>query len=183
MILGEGAAMFTLEPMERAKERGAQILGEIVGFGMSSDASHITVPKAEGSSRAMQRALRDAGLGPEQIGYVNAHGTATQANDVTETRALRIVFGDTLDRIPVSSTKSMHGHALGASGALEALATALALERDLLPPTANFNERDPECDIDVIANVARPAMVEYAMSNSFAFGGLNAVLVLRKPGV
>lgn len=177
MILGEGGAMFVLEPLDDAKARGAKILGEICGFGMSADASHITMPSATGAARSMRAALRDAGLEPAQIGYVNAHGTATRANDVAETQALRLTYGSHLDSMPVSSTKSMHGHALGAAGAFEAAATVLALKHGLLPPTANYRERDPECDIDVIPNEARPAQVEYAMSNSFAFGGLNAVLV------
>ncbi len=182
MILGEGAAMFVLEPLDAARARGAKVLGEICGFGMSADASHITMPRAEGAARAMRKALRDAALEPEQIGYVNAHGTATRANDISETEGLRLTFGAHLDRLPVSSTKSMHGHGLGAAGALEASATALGLRYGTLPPTANFRERDPVCDIDVIANTARAVEVEYAMSNSFAFGGLNAVLILRKPG-
>ena len=179
MILGEGAAMFVLEPLEAARARGAAVHAEIVGFGMSADANHITQPSAEGAARAMRAALRDAAIAPEQIGYVNAHGTATPANDVTETAAIRAVFGAHADRLAVSSTKSMHGHALGAAAALECLATALALRDGVLPPTANFTELDPECDLDVIPNQARPAEVEYALSNSFAFGGLNAVLALR----
>ena len=137
---------------------------------------------SEGAARAMRAALRDAGLAPEQIGYINAHGTATPANDPTETAAIRAVFGAHADQLAVSSTKSMHGHALGAAAALECLATVLALRDGVLPPTANFNEPDPECDLDVIPNVARPAQVEYALSNSFAFGGLNAVLALRGAG-
>ncbi len=181
MIMGEGGAMFVLEPLDKAKARGAEILGEIRGFGMSADASHITMPNAPGAARAMRAALRDAALEPSQIGYVNAHGTATRANDVAETQALRLIFGSGLERIPVSSTKSMHGHALGAAGALEATAAVLALKQGLLPPTANFRERDPDCDLDVIPNEARPAQVEYAMSNSFAFGGLNAVLIFGHP--
>ena len=177
MILGEGAAMLTLEPLEAALARGARPLAEIVGFGMSSDAHHITQPSAEGAAKAIRAALRDADLTPEQIGYVNAHGTGTLVNDSTETRALHLVFGD---RTPaVSSTKSIHGHTLGAAGAIETAATILALERGFLPPTINFNEPDPECDLDVIPNVARECTVEYAISNSFAFGGLNAVLALR----
>ena len=180
MILGEGAAMFVLEPLEAARARGACVHAEIVGFGMSADAGHITQPSAEGASRAMSAALRDARLRPEQIGYINAHGTATPANDVAEAAAIRSVFGTHSDRLAVSSTKSMHGHALGAGAALECLATALALRDGILPPTANFTEPDPDCDLDVIPNCARRATVEYALSNSFAFGGLNAVLVLRK---
>jgi nodulation protein E len=180
MILGEGAAMFVLEPLEAAQARGAPIHAELVGFGMSADACHITQPSAEGAARAMRAALRDAQLEPEQIGYINAHGTATPANDVTETSAIRSVFGAHADRLPVSSTKSMHGHALGAAAALECLAATLALRDGILPPTANFTEPDPDCDLDVIPNQARHVQVEYALSNSFAFGGLNAVLVLRK---
>jgi nodulation protein E len=180
MILGEGSAMFVLEPLDAALARGAHIQAEIVGFGMSADACHITQPSSEGAARAMRAALRDAGFAPEQIGYINAHGTATPANDTTETAAIKSVFGGHVRKLPVSSTKSMHGHALGAAAALECLATVLALRDGVLPPTANYNEPDPECDLDVIPNQARCAQVEYAMSNSFAFGGLNAVLVLRK---
>lgn len=180
MILGEGAAMFVLEPLEAAQARGAPIHAEIVGFGMSADAGHITQPSAEGAARAMRAALRDASLDPEQVGYINAHGTATPANDVTEAAAIRSVFNAHANRIPVSSTKSMHGHALGAAAALECLAAVLALRDGVLPPTANFTEPDPECDLDVIPNHSRRAQVEYALSNSFAFGGLNAVLALRK---
>jgi nodulation protein E len=180
MILGEGAAMFVLEPFEAAQARGAQIHAELVGFGMSADACHITQPSAEGAARAMRAALRDARLAPEQIGYINAHGTATPANDVTETAAIRAVFGAHAGRLAVSSTKSMHGHGLGAAAAFECLAATLALRDGFLPPTANFTEPDPDCDLDVIPNHARRAEVEYALSNSFAFGGLNAVLALRK---
>ncbi len=180
MILGEGSAMLVLEPLEAALARGAHVHAEIVGFGMGSDACHITQPSAEGAARAMRAALRDAGIGAEQLGYINAHGTATPANDPTETAAIRSVLGPHADRVAVSSTKSMHGHALGAAAALECAAAALALRDGILPPTANFTTPDPECDLDIVPNVARAAEVEYAMSNSFAFGGLNAVLVLRK---
>jgi nodulation protein E len=179
LVLGEGAAMLVLEPLDAALARGARIEGEICGFGMSSDAGHLTMPSAEGAAQAMRAALADAGMAPEQVGYINAHGTGTVANDPTETRAIRSVFRDPP---PVSSTKSMHGHALGASPALEAVATLLALRHGLLPPTANFTEPDPECPLDVIPNQARPARVEAALSNSFAFGGLNAVLAFRGPG-
>jgi nodulation protein E len=147
---------------------------------MSADAAHITQPSTEGAARAIRTALRDAHLEPEQIGYINAHGTATPANDVTETNAIRSVFGAHTNRLAVSSTKSMHGHALGAGAALECLATTLALRDGFLPPTANFTEPDPECDLDVVPNHSRQAEIDYALSNSFAFGGLNAVLVLRK---
>jgi nodulation protein E len=180
MILGEGAGMLVLEPLEAARARGARIHAEIVGFGMSADAGHVTQPSAGGAARAMRAALRDAALEPDAIAYINAHGTATLANDSTETAAIRAVFGAHAGRLAVSSTKSMHGHALGASAALECLATALALRDGLLPPTANYSEPDPECDLDVIPNHARAVQVEYALSNSFAFGGLNAVLALRK---
>ncbi len=180
MILGEGGAMLVLEPLEAARARGARIHAELVGFGMSADACHITQPSVEGAARAMRAALRDAGLEPEQIGYINAHGTATPANDPTEVAAIRSVFGGHAERLAISSTKSMHGHALGAAAALECRAAALALRDGVLPPTANFSEPDPQCDLDVIPNHARRAQVEYALSNSFAFGGLNAVLALRK---
>jgi nodulation protein E len=180
MVLGEGAAMFVIEPLEAAQARGAHIHAEIAGFGMSADACHITQPSSEGAARAMRAALRDAAICPEAIGYINAHGTATPANDATETAAIRSVFGPWADRIPVSSTKSMHGHALGAAAALECAATVIALRDGVLPPTANFTARDPECDLDVVPNTSRSASVEWAISNSFAFGGLNAVLVLRR---
>lgn len=182
MILGEGAAMLVLEPLERARARGARVHAELAGFGMSADACHITQPSAEGAARAMRAALRDGALAPEQIGYINAHGTATPANDPTETTAIRAAFGAHAERLAVSSTKSMHGHALGAAAALECVATVLALRDGVLPPTANYTQPDPECDLDVIPNQARTAQVEYAISNSFAFGGLNAVLALRKAG-
>jgi nodulation protein E len=180
MILGEGGAMMVLEPLERALARGARIYAEIVGFGMSSDASHITQPSSEGAARAMLGALRDGAIPREGVGYVNAHGTATQVNDPTETAAIRAVFGCQTRSLAVSSTKSMHGHALGAAGALEAAATVLALRYGVLPPTANFRECDPDCDLDVVPNQARPAEPEFAISNSFAFGGLNAVIAFRK---
>ncbi|MFZ0589504.1 MAG: beta-ketoacyl-[acyl-carrier-protein] synthase family protein [Bryobacteraceae bacterium] len=179
LILGEGGAMLILENWEHACARGARILGEICGFGMSSDAYHITQPSVHGPVKAMQWALADAGLAPEAVDYVNAHGTGTIVNDATESAAIREVFGTHADRLLVSSTKSMHGHTLGAAGAIEAVATLLALEHQKAPPTANFTERDPACDLDVVPNAARPAALEYAMSNSFAFGGLNAVLIFR----
>ena len=180
MVLGEGAAMLVLEPLEAALARGATVHAEIAGFGMSADACHITQPSADGAAKAMRAALRDAGLAPEAIGYVNAHGTGTLANDATETAALHAVFGAHAGKLAISSTKSMHGHALGAAAALECVATVFALRDGVLPPTANYNVPDPECDLDVIPNQARQAQVEWAISNSFAFGGLNAVLALRK---
>ncbi len=180
MILGEGGAMFVMEVLEHAQARGATIYAEICGFGMSADAHHLTMPLATGAAKAMRLALEDANLRPEQIGYVNAHGTATQANDPMESEAIRIVFGDHTDNISVSSTKSMHGHTLGAAGAIEGAATVLGLHNKLLPPTANFNEPDPACNINVIANEALPAEPEAAISNSFAFGGLNAVVAFKR---
>jgi nodulation protein E len=180
MVLGEGSGMLVLEPLELAQARGAHIYAEIAGFGMSADACHITQPSSAGAARAMAAALRDAGVSPEAIGYINAHGTGTAANDSTETAAIRQVFGPHANRLAISSTKSMHGHALGAAAALECIATALALDCGVLPPTANFNQPDPECDLDVIPNCARTQQVEWALSNSFAFGGLNAVLALRR---
>jgi nodulation protein E len=184
LILGEGAAMLVLEPLEAARARGAQIWGEIAGFGMSADAHHLTQPLAAGAARAMRAALSDAGASPEvfsrDAGYINAHGTGTTANDAAEAEAIREVFGAHAGRLLVSSTKSMHGHALGAAGALEAAATLAALRGGIIPPTANFIEPDPACDLDVVPNHPRSAEVEWAMSNSFAFGGLNAVLVFRR---
>jgi nodulation protein E len=181
MILGEGAAMLVIESAEHAEARGARSLAEIVGFGMSSDAHHITQPSSEGGAKAVRMALRDAGLRPDQIGYVSAHGTGTTVNDVTETRALHLAFGDHASKLAISSTKALHGHTLGAAGAIEIAATALSLQNGILPATINFNEPDPECDLDYIPNQAREAHVEYAISNSFAFGGLNAVVALRNP--
>jgi nodulation protein E len=180
MILGEGAGILVIEPLEAAQARGAKIYAEIVGFGMSADAHHITNPSHEGAARAMRAALRNADLLPEQIGYINAHGTGTLTNDPMEALAIRTVFGKHTEGLAVSSTKSMHGHTLGAAGAVEAIATVLGLRQSILPPTANFSEPDPQCDVDVIANEAREADVEYALSNSFAFGGLNAVLAFRR---
>src|SRR5271169_2841891 len=179
MILGEGGGMMILEPFEAAKARGARIYCEICGLGMSSDAHHLTQPLVDGPARAMRGALKDAGLAPEEIGYINAHGTGTPGNDPVESQAIRAVFGAHADKLAVSSTKSMHGHALGAAGALEAIATILALYHAILPPTANYNERDPECDLDYIPNQPRSQKVGAALSNSFAFGGLNAVLAFR----
>jgi nodulation protein E len=181
LILGEGGGILILEALDCARARGAAIIGEIVGFGMSSDAHHITQPAAEGAGRAIQAALADAALPPESIGYVNAHGTGTLANDPMEATSIRNIFGRHASSLAVSSTKSLHGHALGAAGALEAVATVLALRRGILPPTTNYDEPDPECDLDIISNRARAVQCEYAISNSFAFGGLNAVLVFRGP--
>ena len=177
LVLGAGAGMLILEPWDRAQARGARIYAELAGCGMTADAHHLTMPSQEGAARAMSLALADAGLASPEVGYINAHGTGTAANDSTEARAIREAFGSAPP--PTSSTKSMHGHAMGAAGALEAAATALALHYGILPPTANFTTPDPECDLDVIPNTARPARVRAALSNSFAFGGLNAVLAFR----
>ena len=179
LVLGEGGAMLVLEPLDAALARGAKPLAEIVGFGMTSDAAHLTQPSGSGAASAMQRAIRDSGLAKEQFTYINAHGTGTQANDQTESSAIRAVFGDQVDRVAVSSTKSMHGHTLGAAGAVEAVASVLALRNGVLPPTANFTKADPECDLDVIPNAARVFQAEACLSNSFAFGGLNAVLAFK----
>lgn len=180
MILAEGGAMIIIEPLEAALARGVHIYAEIVGFGMSSDAHHITQPLAAGAERAIRAVLQDAELQAMQICYINAHGTGTAANDPMEISAIRSVFGDHAEQMALSSTKSMHGHALGAAGAIEAVATILALQHGILPPTANFTELDPECNFDVIPNKARLKQVEYALSNSFAFGGLNTVLAFRR---
>lgn len=176
LVLGEGAAVLVLESLESAQRRGATVYGEIVGYGMSSDAGHITQPTVEGPAAAMKSAVADAGVNAEVVGYINAHGTGTTANDSAETKAIHAVFGEHAGKLAVSSTKSMHGHALGASGALEAFATVMALREQIVPPTANFNEPDPDCDLDYVPNEARRVSVEYALSNSFAFGGINASL-------
>ena len=180
LVLGEGGAMLVLEPLDDALARGAKPLAEIVGFGMSSDATHLTLPNPEGAARAMRKAIQDSGLAPEQFGYINAHGTATEANDRTETAVIRSVFQAHADRLAISSTKSMHGHTLGAAGAIEAVASVLSLQHGVLPPTANFTTQDPNCDLDVIPNMARTVQVEACLSNSFAFGGLNAVLAFKR---
>jgi nodulation protein E len=180
MILGEGGAMLTIESLEHARARGARPIAEIVGFGMSADAHHITQPSAEGAAVAMLKALKDAGIGPEHVGCVNAHGTGTAVNDSTETRALHLAFEKHAPKLLISSTKAMHGHTLGAAGAIESAAAVLGLTNGFVPPTINFNEPDPECDLDYVPNCPRKTESEYAISNSFAFGGLNAVLAFRR---
>jgi nodulation protein E len=181
MALGEGSAVVVLESLERAKARGAKIYAELCGFGMSSDAMDITLPDAGGAARAMTGALKDAGLNPEDIDYVNAHGTGTAANDVTETRALRMALGnEAAEKLAVSSSKSVFGHALGGAGALELIVTTLAIRDKVMPPTANFTERDPDCDLDYVPNEARERKIRAAISNSFAFCGLNAVLAVKR---
>jgi 3-oxoacyl-[acyl-carrier-protein] synthase II len=181
-VVGEGAGILILESLDHAQKRGANILAEIVGYGMSGDAYHITQPASDGDGayRVMRAAIKDAKLAPEDIGYVNAHGTSTPLGDVIETRALKRVFGDNAKNIPISSTKSMTGHLLGGAGGLEAGISVLALRDQILPPTINLETPDPECDLDYVPNVARKASVEYALSNSFGFGGTNAALIFKR---
>jgi 3-oxoacyl-[acyl-carrier-protein] synthase II/nodulation protein E len=179
MTIGEGAAMLTLETLQSAQARNARIYAEIVGFGFSADASHITQPLSDGAASAIRQAIADAGATPDEVGYISAHGTGTQANDSTEAAAIHQVFGACASKIPISSTKSLHGHSIGASGALEALATVLALKENLLPANAGVTEIDPTLNLDVILGAPRKATPKLALSNSLAFGGLNAVLALR----
>jgi nodulation protein E len=179
MTIGEGAAMLTLETLASAQSRKATIYAEIVGFGFSADASHITQPLSDGAASAMRQAIADANATPGEVGYISAHGTGTQANDATEAAAIHQVFGAYASRIPVSSTKSLHGHSIGASGALEALATVLALHESLLPANTGVTEVDPTLNLDIILGPPRKATPKLALSNSLAFGGLNAVLALR----
>ncbi len=181
LVLGEGAAVLVLEDAERAVRRGAKIYAEIAGYDCSSDASHITKPNAQGQERSIRNALLDAGMQPADIGYINAHGTATLVGDIEETRAIKQVFAEHAYRVPVSSTKSMHGHLLGATGALEFMAAVLALQNNAIPPTINLTEPDPECDLDYVPNVGRTGVALNAvMSKSFAFGGSNAVLIANR---
>ncbi len=179
LVLGEGAGMAVLESYEHARARGAAILGEIAGVGFSADASDIVAPTVDGPENAMRACLADAGLNPEDIDYLNAHGTGTKANDKIETEAIKRVFGGHSKGLSVSSTKSMHAHCLGASGALEMIACIMAIREGVVPPTANYREADPECDLDVTPNVARERPVRAAISNAFAFGGTNAVLAFK----
>lgn len=182
LVLGEGAAMLLLEDWQHAVDRGARIHAELVGYGLQTDIAHITRPSIEGQAAAMQAALASADMHPGEIDYINAHGTATAANDAVETAAIKTVFESHAYRLPVSSTKSMHGHLLGAAGALECVATLLAIRTGVVPPTANLRVPDPECDLDYVADGARTGVpVRTAMSNSFAFGGTNAVLIVRAP--
>ena len=180
LVLGEGAGVFVLETLAHAQARGATILAELAGAGMSADAADIVMPDASGAARAMRIALAQAGLATQDIAYINAHGTGTPANDSTETRAIRAVFGAHADALAVSSTKSMHGHALGAGGAIELVAVLGALQEGVVPPTINYLGADPACDLNVVPNTAQQRTVRAALSNSFAFGGLNAVLALRR---
>ena len=180
IVLGEGAGMVVLESEQHAKARGARIYAELAGCGMTSDAGHITRPDVTGISSAIINALNYAGIDPDEVDYVNAHGTATRANDVAETAAINQVFGDRAKKLAVSSTKSMHGHALGASSALELIASTLAIYHGIIPPTANFTVADEQCDLDYVPNIAREREIDVAISNSFAFGGLNSVIAIRK---
>ena len=179
-VMGEGAALLLLEELEHAKKRGARILAEISGYGLSSDAGHITQPSVDGPARAVRMALEEAGVAVDEVDYINAHGTGTRLNDATETQVIKRVFGEQARKLAISSTKSMHGHTMGATGAIELAAAIMATERDVIPPTANYTCPDPECDLDYVPNQAREIPVRVAVSNSFAFGGLNAVLLVRK---
>jgi len=180
MVIGEGAGIFVLEEYEHARRRGATILAEFAGAGMSADAGDIVLPSADGAAKALSGALADAQLAPADIDYINAHGTGTPANDPTESKAIRRVFGAHANNVAVSSTKSMHGHALGAAGAIELVAAIGALRDSVIPPTANFIDADPECDLDYVPNTPRGKPVRAVLSNSFAFGGLNCVVALRR---
>ncbi|MBZ5668580.1 MAG: beta-ketoacyl-ACP synthase II [Acidobacteriia bacterium] len=180
LVMGEGAAMILLEELEHAKQRGARIYAEISGYGLSSDASHITQLSIDGPARAVRMALAEAQVNPAEVDYINAHGTGTRLNDATETQVIKEVFGDHARRLAISSTKSMHGHTMGATGAIEMVATIQAVDRGVIPPTANYTQPDPECDLDYVPNQAREKAVRVAVSNSFAFGGLNAVLLVRR---
>jgi len=180
MVIGEGSGVLLLEELEHALKRGAHIYGELAGCGMSSDASHITQPSVDGPVRAIRMALDEAGVEPGEIDYINAHGTGTRLNDSIETQVIKEVFRDHAWKLAISSTKSMHGHAMGGTGAIEFVATVLAVERGRVPPTANYTQPDPECDLDYVPNEAREKRIRAAISNSFAFGGLNAVLLVRR---
>jgi nodulation protein E len=180
MVMGEGAAVFVLEEMSRARARGASILAEIRGFGMTADAQDIVLPSQAGAEAAIRKALADSGLGIDDIGYVNAHGTGTLANDRTEAAAIRAVFGPSADTLPVSSTKSVHGHLIGATGAVELLAVVMALQEGVIAPTVGVQSPDAACAIDLVHGAARETSVRAALSNAFAFGGLNAVLALSR---
>ncbi|MCP3870480.1 MAG: beta-ketoacyl-[acyl-carrier-protein] synthase family protein [Gammaproteobacteria bacterium] len=179
MVLGEGAGVLVLESLEHARSRGARVYGELAGIGMSADAAHIVDPSSDGAVRAMSSALKDARLAPHDVDYVNAHGTGTRSNDISETQALKMLFRSHAQALAISSTKPVHGHALGASGAMELIATLLALKSDLAPPTINFSRPGEGCDLDYVPNQARVMRIDVALSNSFAFGGLNAVLAIR----
>jgi nodulation protein E len=179
MVIGEGAGILVLERLDDARKRGAKIYCEMAGYGLSADAGDIVMPDADGAARAMRQALETAGLGPDDVDYINAHGTGTQLNDATEVKAIKTVFGAAAKKLMVSSTKSMHGHALGAASALEAVATVKAIKDGVVPPTANYLGPDPDCDLDHVPNTARKTKLRAAFSNSLAFGGLNAVVAFK----
>lgn len=179
MVQGEGAGIFVFEDYDHARARGAEILCEVSGFAMTSDASDIVMPSKAGAARAIKGALQDARINPDEVGYINAHGTGTMANDKTECAAVADVFGTHADRLMISSTKSMHGHLIGGTGAVELLACIMALRDGVIAPTIGYEEPDPDCALDVVPNIARDSRVTVALSNAFAFGGMNAVLALR----
>ena len=180
--MGEGAGVLVMEELEHAKKRGARIIAEVVGYGATDDAYHITAPdpEGEGGAHAMSKAVCDAGIKPEEVDYINAHGTSTPYNDKFETAAIKKVFGEHAYKMAVSSTKSMTGHLLGAAGAIETIICALALDEGFIPPTANFREADPECDLDYVTDGGRKQEIRYALSNSLGFGGHNATVLLKK---
>jgi 3-oxoacyl-[acyl-carrier-protein] synthase II len=182
-VMGEGGGALVLEERKRAVARGAKVYAELTGYGMSADAYHITLPRpgGTGAARAMVAAMKDAGIGPAQVGYINAHGTSTVANDSTETAAIKLALGEDAYRVPVSSTKSMTGHVLGGAGAVEAIVSILAMRHGTIPPTVNYETRDPDCDLDYVPNQARPGAPDHVMSNSFGFGGHNVALVFSRP--
>jgi len=182
LVMGEGAAVLVLESESHARARNAEIQAELAGYGATADAFHVTAPddQGRGGAAAIRQAFEAAGANPDEIGYINAHGTATQLNDVSETRAIKAAFGQTAYKIPVSSTKSMTGHMMGATGALEAIFCVLAIRQGVLPPTIHYQTPDPDCDLDYITNEAREASINLALSNAFGFGGHNAVLAIRK---
>lgn len=179
-VMGEGAGILILESLEHAQKRGARIYAEIIGYGMSGDAYHMTDPDPDGAARCMKRAIQDAGIAPEEVDYINAHGTSTPVGDPSETAAIKSTFGDHAYKLAVSSTKSMTGHMLGAAGGVEAVISGLAIHHGMIPPTINVEKQDPACDLDVVPNEARKADLRVVMSNSFGFGGHNATIVLKK---
>ena len=181
-VMGEGAGIIVMEEYEAAKKRGAKIYAEVVGYGLTGDAYHLTAPApgGEGAARCMRMAIKNAGINPEDVNYINAHGTSTPMNDLYETMAIKTVFGSHAKQVMVSSTKSMTGHALGAAGGIEAVFTLMAMDKGVVPPTINYNEPDPECDLDYVPNTARDASIQYALSNNFGFGGTNATILFKK---